>query len=78
MFVILPVFALWARRPPGLDASRWSGMALGAYGLTQALLQMPFGWLSDRCGRKPVIYVGPRDLRRRQLRLRALAESPGR
>ncbi|MEO5693179.1 MAG: MFS transporter [Usitatibacter sp.] len=57
MFVILPVFALWADGRPG-----WSltlvGMALGAYGLTQALLQFPFGWLSDRRGRKPVIYLG--------------------
>ena len=34
------------------------GLALGAYGLTQALLQVPFGWLSDRYGRKPVIYLG--------------------
>jgi MFS family permease len=34
------------------------GVALGAYGLTQALLQVPFGWLSDRRGRKPVLYAG--------------------
>ena len=33
-------------------------LALGAYGLTQALLQIPFGWASDSWGRKPVIYSG--------------------
>src|SRR5204862_4124729 len=32
--------------------------ALGAYGLSQAILQIPFGMASDRWGRKPVIYVG--------------------
>jgi MFS family permease len=57
MFLILPVFALYARGLP--DASpELIGLALGAYGLTQALLQIPFGWLSDRHGRKPVIYAG--------------------
>src|SRR5690606_23651084 len=34
------------------------GLAIGAYGLTQAVLQIPFGMLSDRIGRLPVIYVG--------------------
>ena len=57
MFIILPVFALYARERPG-----WSltlvGIALGAYGITQALLQLPFGWISDRRGRKPVMYFG--------------------
>lgn len=57
MFVILPVFAIHAEGRPG-----WSltlvGIALGAYGLTQAALQFPFGRLSDRRGRKPVIYLG--------------------
>ena len=32
------------------------GFALGAYGLTQAILQIPYGWISDRLGRKPVMY----------------------
>ena len=58
------------RRPPGRDTSPWSASRSGAYGLTQAILQIPFGWLSDRCGRKPVIYCGLRALRRGQLRLR--------
>ena len=58
MFIVLPVFALYAETlPGGLDRTR-VGVALGAYGLTQALLQIPFGWASDRWGRKPVIYSG--------------------
>jgi MFS family permease len=57
MFVILPVFALWAEGRPGWTLAL-AGIALGAYGLTQALLQLPLGWLSDRRGRKPVIYWG--------------------
>jgi predicted MFS family arabinose efflux permease len=58
MFVILPVFAIYAERLPGGDNLTLVGIAIGAYGLTQALLQIPFGWLSDRHGRKPVVYAG--------------------
>lgn len=58
MFVILPVFAIYAERLRGGDDLTLVGVAIGAYGLTQALLQIPFGWLSDRWGRKPVIYAG--------------------
>lgn len=58
MFVILPVFAIYAETLPGGDNLTLVGIALGAYGLTQAILQIPFGWWSDRYGRKPVIYVG--------------------
>ncbi len=58
MFIILPVFALYAERLPGGDNQALVGLAIGIYGLTQALFQLPFGWLSDRIGRKPVIYVG--------------------
>ena len=57
MFVILPVFALWTEGRPGWSLTL-AGVALGAYGLTQAVLQLPFGWLSDRRGRKPVVYLG--------------------
>jgi predicted MFS family arabinose efflux permease len=57
MFIILPVFALWATDLPGWDKA-WVGFAMGVYGFTQAILQVPFGWLSDRIGRKPVLYVG--------------------
>jgi MFS family permease len=58
MFVILPVFAIYAERLKGGDNLTLVGIALGAYGLTQAILQIPFGWLSDRYGRKPIIYFG--------------------
>ena len=58
MFVILPVFALYATALPGGASHTLIGIALGAYGLTQAILQIPFGWASDRWGRKPVIYLG--------------------
>lgn len=58
MFVILPVFAIYAEKLPGGDNLTMVGIAIGAYGLTQAILQIPFGWWSDRWGRKPVIYTG--------------------
>ena len=58
MFIILPVFALYAEHLPGGSNHTLVGLALGAYGLTQALLQIPLGWLSDRWGRKPTIYAG--------------------
>lgn len=58
MFIILPVFAFYAEHLPGGSDYTLIGIALGAYGLTQAVLQIPFGWLSDRIGRKPVIYIG--------------------
>ena len=58
MFLILPVFALYAKTLPGATSATWIGIALGSYGLTQALLQLPFGMLSDRIGRKKVIYFG--------------------
>lgn len=56
LFIILPIFAIYARHLPGGESHLLIGIALGAYGLTQALLQIPSGWLSDRYGRKPVIY----------------------
>lgn len=58
MFLILPVFALYAEHLPGGDNHALVGLALGVYGLTQALLQLPFGMASDRVGRKRVIYFG--------------------
>lgn len=58
MFIILPVFALYAEHLPGGQNHTLVGVALGAYGLTQAILQIPFGWLSDRWGRKRTIYLG--------------------
>ncbi len=58
MFIILPVFALYAETLPGGTDKTLVGIALGAYGLTQALLQVPFGWASDRYGRKRAIVSG--------------------
>ena len=58
MFVILPVFAIYAETLPGGSNLTLAGIAIGAYGLTQAMLQIPFGWWSDRIGRKPVMYFG--------------------
>ena len=58
LFLILPVFAVHAHGMPGGDNTAMVGMAIGAYGLTQAFLQIPFGAASDRFGRKPVIVVG--------------------
>jgi MFS family permease len=58
LFLILPVFALHAPKLAGGDDLTLVGIALGAYGLSQAILQIPFGMASDRWGRKPVIYGG--------------------
>jgi MFS family permease len=58
MFIVLPVLALYAETIPGGRDHTLVGLALGAYGLTQAILQVPFGWASDRWGRKPVIVAG--------------------
>ena len=57
LFMVLPVLALYAADYPGATPAM-IGLALGAYGLSQALLQIPLGWLSDRVGRKPVIIGG--------------------
>lgn len=57
LFMILPVFALYADDFPGATPLLM-GLALGVYGLTQAVLQIPFGMWSDRIGRKPVIFIG--------------------
>ncbi|MDP2029405.1 MAG: MFS transporter [Thiobacillus sp.] len=58
MFLILPVFALYAEHLPGGDNHTLVGLALGMYGLTQAMLMIPFGMASDRIGRKKVIIFG--------------------
>jgi len=57
LFMILPVFALYARDLADVTPTL-VGLAIGIYGLTQALLQIPLGMLSDRVGRKPVIVGG--------------------
>ena len=58
LFLILPVFAIEAQRYPGGNDPALVGLVMGSYGMTQALLQLPFGWASDRWGRKPIILFG--------------------
>ncbi|MDR3441529.1 MAG: MFS transporter [Legionella sp.] len=57
LFLLIPVFSIYAeqlqRATPAL-----AGLALGIYGLAQGMLQMPFGLLSDKIGRKPMISIG--------------------
>ena len=57
LFMVLPVLGLYAVDMPGATPETL-GIALGAYGLTQAILQLPLGWLSDRIGRRPVVIGG--------------------
>ncbi len=58
LFLILPVFSVYAKTLPGGDNLALVGFALGAYGLTQAFFQIPYGIASDIFGRKQVIVVG--------------------
>lgn len=57
LFMVMPVFSLYAQQLQGSTPTR-IGLALGIYGLAQALFQIPFGMLSDRIGRKPIILIG--------------------
>ncbi len=57
LFMIMPVFALYGQHLEGFSPL-WVGIAIGAYGLTQAVLQIPMGILSDKYGRKPIILGG--------------------
>lgn len=57
LFMVLPLLALYAADFPGATPVL-IGLAMGIYGLTQAILQIPLGWLSDRVGRKPIIISG--------------------
>ncbi len=57
LFMILPVFALYAESLQNVTPLLM-GLAISVYGLTQALLQIPFGMLSDHFGRKPIIILG--------------------
>lgn len=57
LFMILPVFSLFAEEIDGATPVL-TGLAISAYGLTQSLLQIPFGMLSDRYGRKRIITIG--------------------
>jgi MFS family permease len=57
LFMVLPVLPLYGSEIKHATP-KLIGLALGAYGLSQALLQIPFGFLSDRWGRKAVIVMG--------------------
>ena len=57
LFMVIPVIAVAATSYPDYTPL-WVGLAIGGYGLTQAILQIPMGLLSDKWGRKPVIYLG--------------------
>ncbi len=58
LFLILPVFAVHATHIQGGGDHTLVGIALGAYGLTQGILQIPYGMASDRFGRKRLIILG--------------------
>lgn len=58
LFLLTPIFAVAALSVPGGDNATKVGIALGAYGLTQAFLQIPLGMASDRFGRRAVIVAG--------------------
>lgn len=57
LFMVMPVFVLLGADLQGATPALL-GLAIGAYGLSQAMLQIPFGLLSDRVGRKKMIYLG--------------------
>ncbi|HJH22949.1 MAG TPA: MFS transporter [Paenalcaligenes hominis] len=58
LFLLTPIFAVAAQSIPGGNNAMKVGVALGAYGLTQAIMQIPLGMASDRFGRRPVIVAG--------------------
>jgi MFS family permease len=58
MFLILPIFAVYATHYEGGDNIQLVGMALGAYPMAQALFQLPYGMASDKFGRKNMIMIG--------------------
>lgn len=58
LFLLTPIFAVAAQSIPGGNNAVKVGIALGAYGLTQAIMQIPLGLASDRFGRRPVIVAG--------------------
>lgn len=58
LFLLTPIFAVAAPALAGGNDAARVGLALGAYGLTQAMLQIPLGMASDRFGRRPIIVFG--------------------
>ena len=57
LFMVFPIFSVYAANYQGTTAYL-IGLAIGIYGLTQAVLQIPFGYLSDKYGRKPLLVIG--------------------
>ena len=57
LFMLMPILAIYGESLSGVSPL-WIGIAIGAYGLTQALFQIPMGWLSDRFGRRRIIVLG--------------------
>lgn len=74
MFMVLPVLTTYGMALQGASEAL-IGIAIGIYGLTQAVFQIPFGLLSDRIGRKPLIVGGWRCLPPVALSLRFLTPS---
>ncbi|QWD23054.1 MFS transporter [Polynucleobacter paneuropaeus] len=58
LFLLLPVFSVYAHGLPGGERALWVGLALGIFNIVQACLYIPLGRLSDRIGRKPVVFWG--------------------
>jgi MFS family permease len=57
LFMIFPIFSVYANNYESVTPF-YIGLAIGAYGLTQAFFQIPFGYLSDKYGRKPLLVIG--------------------
>ena len=57
LFMIFPIFSVYANNYTSVTPLL-IGAAIGAYGLTQAFFQIPFGYLSDKYGRKPLLILG--------------------
>ena len=57
LFMLFPVMSVYAGNYQSATPFL-VGMAIGIYGLTQAIFQIPFGYLSDRFGRKPILLIG--------------------
>ncbi len=58
LFLLLPVFSVYARGLPSGEHALWVGLTLGIFNIVQACLYIPLGRLSDRIGRKPVVFWG--------------------
>lgn len=57
LFMLMPIMAIYGQSLEGVSPL-WIGLAIGAYGLTQAAFQIPMGWLSDKYGRRRIIVLG--------------------